>query len=51
MIKIDQQDVSSISGDCTRASVASVLELDIQAVPHFIKYDNWFSVMYYYSYR
>jgi len=28
-------------GDCLRACVASLLELEIEQVPHFIRYNNW----------
>ncbi|NUP39508.1 MAG: hypothetical protein HOY76_21475 [Streptomyces sp.] len=34
-------DPSGPPGDCLRAAVASLLELDIDVVPHFVEYDDW----------
>ncbi len=52
MIKVEQSEVDMDTGDCMRASIASVLELDLQVVPHLTKIDesrlHWFSVMYYF---
>lgn len=50
MIKVEQQEVDKGTGDCMRASIASVLETDLQAVPHFTRTDKekWFSVLYYF---
>lgn len=35
MKKVFQRDVSLETGECMRASIASILELDIDEVPHF----------------
>jgi len=32
---------NGVSGDCFRACVASVLELPIEEVPHFVSTDDW----------
>lgn len=51
MIKVEQQEVDKITGDCMRASIASVLECDLQVVPHITRIASrvpWFSVMYYF---
>ena len=50
MIKVEQKEVGKKKGDCMRASIASILELDLQAVPHFTrtKETRWFSVLYYF---
>lgn len=32
-------------GDCLRASIASLFELDFQQVPHFQMFDNWQTVL------
>ena len=50
MIKVEQREVGKGTGDCMRASIASVLEIDLQAVPHLTRTDKtkWFSVMYYF---
>ncbi|MGW5477693.1 hypothetical protein [Streptomyces sp. NPDC004008] len=34
-------DPSGRPGDCLRAAVASLLELPLLAVPHFVEYDDW----------
>lgn len=46
MIKVDQQEHDSETGDCMRAVIASVLELDIQGVPHFTRLPDeiWINV-------
>ena len=46
MIPVDQtipyEAGSVVGGDCLRAAVASVYELPIEAVPHFIQFgENW----------
>lgn len=50
MNKVEQQEVDSKTGDCMRAAIASVLEIDLQAVPHLTRTDKekWFSVLYYF---
>ena len=50
MKKVDQREVDSETGDCMRASIASILELDIEAVPHFTRMseEKWFAVLYYF---
>jgi len=46
MIKIDQTIVDAGTGDCTRACLASILELPIDAVPNFIRFkSDWFFMM------
>ena len=45
MKRIDQQIVSKKDGDCTRACLASILELPIDAVPNFMRFKkHWFKV-------
>ncbi|MEV6833492.1 hypothetical protein AB0N17_03005 [Streptomyces sp. NPDC051133] len=34
-------DPSGRPGDCLRAAVASLLELPLLAVPHFVEYEDW----------
>lgn len=36
--------IDGVPGNCLQASVASLFELPIEAVPHFILYDDWISV-------
>ena len=50
MKKVNQKEIGPKTGDCMRASIASVLEVDLQAVPHLTRTDEkkWFSVMYYF---
>ena len=50
MIKIEQAEVDSETGDCMRASIASILDADLMAVPHFTRTceHRWFTVMYYF---
>ena len=44
MIPINQTIVDKGDGDCTRATVASILDLTIEQVPHFIRFkDSWFN--------
>lgn len=46
MIKVDQTIVNEENGDCTRACIASMLELPIDAVPNFIRFkNNWYLMM------
>jgi len=47
MKKVDQSIVDKGDGDCMRACVASILELDLCAVPHFMRIPEgkWFAVM------
>lgn len=43
MIKVFQRDCSKDKGECYRACVASLLELDIDVVPHFLEFgDMWY---------
>jgi hypothetical protein len=45
MIPVDQTIVSEKDGDCTRASLASILELPIDAVPNFMRFgQGWFRI-------
>lgn len=39
MIKVDQQLSCSDTGDCMRAVIASLLELEMEQVPNFILFD------------
>jgi hypothetical protein len=50
MIKIMQTKVDNKTGDCLRACVASMFELEIEAVPNFLlfKKRRWFQMMWYY---
>jgi len=50
MKKVKQKEVHQKTGDCMRASIASVLEIDIEAVPHLTRTnsDKWFTVLYYF---
>ena len=50
MKAVEQNEVDKGTGDCMRASIASVLEIDLQAVPHMTRTNEkkWFSVMYYF---
>lgn len=50
MILVDQQIVDSGRGDCQRAAVASILELEIEQVPHFRLFGDstWWHVYYYF---
>lgn len=52
MTPIDQIEINSKTGDCMRASIASILDLELQAVPHFTRMpdDLWFKVLYYFFY-
>lgn len=44
MKKIDQIIVDKGNGDCTRACIASILEMDITSMPNFIEFGpDWFS--------
>jgi hypothetical protein len=45
MKPVDQTIVSEKDGDCTRASLASILELPIDAVPNFMRFgQGWFRI-------
>jgi len=41
MTPVDQSICDEGRGDCMRATVASVLDLEIIQVPHFILFDEW----------
>jgi len=42
---VDQTIIDVENGDCTRACLASILELEIDAVPNFIRYGaSWFKI-------
>ena len=41
MKQIYQECVDAGKGDCMRATVASIFELDMQCVPNFILFDEW----------
>ena len=41
MIAVQQIDLSSGTGDCLRASTASLFELDLNDVPNFMLADDW----------
>lgn len=38
-------DPRGIPGDCLRASVASIWDLPLEAVPHFALFDDWFDAL------
>lgn len=45
MIPVDQTIVSVEDGDCTRACLASILDLPIDAVPNFMRFGSeWFKI-------
>lgn len=45
MTPINQSIVDKGDGDCFRAAVASVLDLSLEQVPHFIRYgEDWFKM-------
>ena len=49
MIKLNQKIINRDNGDCTRACVASIFELPIDAVPNFIRFGaNWFPLFHAY---
>jgi len=48
MIPVDQTIVCKNEGDCMRAAAASLFELRIEQVPHFILFKDWFPVFYNY---
>lgn len=52
MIPINQTIVDSQKGDCARAVIASLFELEIEAVPNFMLHQGhiWFDVFYYFIY-
>ena len=47
MKRVDQSILDKKVGDCTRACVASLLDLPLDAVPHFMRFgeDVWFKVL------
>jgi hypothetical protein len=46
MKPVNQTIVSKKDGDCTRACLATILELEIDAVPNFMRFKGlWFRVM------
>jgi len=45
MNKVDQSIVDKEYGDCTRACIATILDLPLDAVPNFMQFkDKWFKV-------
>ena len=50
MIPVDQTIIDSTRGNCHQAVVASLLEVELIQVPHFVLYDGdkWFDVYYYF---
>jgi hypothetical protein len=42
MKKVYQEIISSDNGDCMRACVASLFELDLYDVPHFLEQEKWY---------
>lgn len=34
-----------VLGNCLQAAVASYLELPLEAVPHFVQFDDWFAAV------
>lgn len=52
MKPVDQMYVDSNRGDCQRATIASIFELELEQVPHFRLYtdSDWFLVYYYFIY-
>lgn len=52
MIPIDQTIVDDKRGDCHRAVVASLFELELEQVPHFVLFDNanWFDIYFHFFY-
>jgi hypothetical protein len=45
MKPVDQTIIDKEDGDCTRACLATILELPIDAVPNFIRYkEKWFKI-------
>lgn len=41
MIKVYQTDLTADNGNCLQASIASVLELPLECVPHFVPDNTW----------
>ena len=41
----DGHTADGLPGNCLQAAVASLLDLDVDAVPHFAVYVNWFGAM------
>lgn len=44
MIKVYQQIISSTKGDCFKAAICSLLELDYDKVPNFVEHNDWLSL-------
>lgn len=45
MTPIDQTIVSNINGNCQQAVIASVLDLPLEEVPHFIEYEEKWGIV------
>ena len=52
MTPVDQTIICSERGDCMRATVASLFDLELEQVPHFRLFDDktWFDIYYYFLY-
>lgn len=48
MKPVDQSIVDGDDGDCMRAAVASLFEWDLVQVPHFIRFDDWWWMFYWF---
>lgn len=47
MIKIYQTIIDKGHGNCMQAAIASLFEVPLETVPHFLEHgENWFSIMY-----
>lgn len=46
MIKVYQTIVDRGHGNCMQAVIASLFELPLEKVPHFLECENWFEVFY-----
>ena len=47
MIPVTQSIVNGGDGDCLRAAVASILDITLEEVPHFVRYkERWFDMFY-----
>lgn len=47
MIKVDQSIISAEDGDCFRAVIASVLDLTLEQVPHFLRFKSDWNIMFF----
>lgn len=45
MKSVDQTIFCGQRGDCLRATIASLLELPLEEVPHFVEHDDYFGVL------